>query len=225
MALPESGGLIGLLETAAASLIGTLVAAAVALRFAIMRLRREKAFEQRFRWHESTAKTLATAALALRQAVLAEGDVALEKRNQFVIKAVGIVLANDSMQIEAEMYASPAAYRAIRAAIEDVAKILHMAQPLFLNSDWRVNAKAIDTLKFVSDAFMAAASRLAADVRVELALPSVRRAPQMYDEALLRSMPSNANTLDRLLKLLEAQQSELDKALSVIPRHGGPDAR
>ena len=171
------------LLTLVASAVGAFVAAWLSLRFAIPRLRSERAFDRRLLWYEKATSLLITAGNRVNWALAAEvsGRPASALQHTWT-EAHQALIDLRGLEIEAELYASNAAYEATRTAVQDVSALGHIA---FATNNLPNSAEHVRKVyEILGKLLFHAASRLAGDVRNHLDLEPLAREWRLYDEEM-----------------------------------------
>jgi hypothetical protein len=221
----EPVSVLQLALTAGASLLGTLAAAIISFRFAMVRLKRERAFERRLSWHESAIKSLTEFNRALLGAVHAERHEhpSEDERIELWTK-VATLAATTDLQLEAEMYASPPAYLAICKASEDRRAMLTLGLDFVMSDDPAKRDQGLKLMEIAAKAVLHAASRLASDVREQLALKRIKREPRLYDEKQLKAAESHGQDYKARFRALRARSSGTPtQPKQQKPDSGGPE--
>lgn len=171
----------GLFATALASAVGAFVAAYFGFRYAMTRLKKERAFDRRLQWYEETCKLLTDVANKLNWAAAADlAQVSKEQKSRAWSEAQQGLASLRGVEVSAEMYASDAAYQAVSEAMTDVTTV---AKTAFIASQVPdVEVRGDRLFEICRKLLYHAASRLATDVRAHLDLEPVSREWRLYDQ-------------------------------------------
>jgi hypothetical protein len=166
-----------------ASAIGALAAGAVAFRYALAKFQRERAYDRQLGWYERATAVLLSAARKLSWAIGADkAQMSEEVRAKAWEEAIEELLGLRALEIEAEMYASPESYEALREAIDDVLTVAETAPAIERSGQYSAVPARGQLFVLSFKLLYNAASRLAADVRAHLKLKPVDREPRLYDK-------------------------------------------
>jgi hypothetical protein len=169
--------------TVLASAIGALAAGAVGFRYAMAKFQRERAYDRQLAWYERATAVLLSAARKLSWAIGADNAQMSELvRAKAWEEAIEELLGLRALEIEAEMYASPESYEALREAIDDVLTVAETAPTIERAGKYKAGPPRGQLFVVSFKLLYNAASRLAADVRVHLKLKPVDREPRLYDK-------------------------------------------
>lgn len=169
--------------TALASAIGAFAAGAIGYRYAIARFRRERVFDKQLAWYEKATGSLIDTANRLNWALAADlAGVAEEDRRRAWAEALSALVSLRGLEAEAEMYASPKAYSAISEAVQDVTGLARTIWVAEGRPDSTQKGTPRRLYEVCFKMLYHAASRVAADVRLHMALPAVEREWRLYDQ-------------------------------------------
>ena len=172
--------------TVAASAFGAALTAAIGLRYAIARFRKERAIDRRLTWHESTVRELVDASGKIIRALNASRSPHLRADQESAWRNAGEALGRLlNLETEAEMFASNVAYHALSEAAEDIRVTSKLAQRIAeQGSAGKEAQRSLQMYEITSKLLLHAASRLARDVREELQLDELSRDWRLYDDEL-----------------------------------------
>jgi hypothetical protein len=195
---------------ALAALIGALAAGVIGFVFAIRRFRHEKAFEHRLAWHQSTVRQLTVASTALQKVAMSLQVPELGDDLPGLFEKALSALPAEALILEAEMYASPKSYKALRLAWQDQRELalanvqIHNASLAHGRPD-RADRISPKIFEAVAKSMRHAASRLASDVRETLKLGSLDLDERLYgdDQVAASSSRRSMTALDRAQRINE----------------------
>jgi hypothetical protein len=169
--------------TALASAIGAFAAAAIGYRYAIAKFRRERVFDRQLSWYEKATGSLIDAANRLNWALAADlAGVAAKDRERAWAEAISALVSLRGLEAEAEMYASPEAYGAISEAVQDVTELVKTIWVVDGLSDSTQKGTPRHLYEVCFKMLYHAASRVATNVRLHMALPAIQREWRLYDQ-------------------------------------------
>jgi hypothetical protein len=177
--------------TSAASAIGTIAAGAIGLRYAIAKYRKERSYERRLEWHERAIRDLVETANALIRALNSTRKPELRANQDSNWATVGERFGKLlPLETEAELYASNAAYQAIRQITEDVRMLSTAAEHVSRIQATATTSKAdpLAVYDIIVRLLLHGASRLATDVRKELDLETLKRENRLYDDEFVEHL-------------------------------------
>lgn len=176
------------LATAAAAAVGAFVAAYLGFRYAMTRLKKERAFDRRLEWYENTCRLLTDVAGKLNWAAGADlvGGAPEERARAWAEENAGLASLR-GIEVSAEMYASDGAYQALAEAMNDVTSTARSVWIASRVANTRVDEGRL--YEICRKLLYHAASRLATDIRDHLDLEPVSSEWRLYDQELRQAGP------------------------------------
>ena len=185
-----------LVLNALAALVGTLLAGAAGIYYALARFRREKAFERRLEWHEKAVSQLSNSATILHKLSVGLEAPELVEDPEGKWDVAFKSFPGEEFELQAEMYASPSSFEAIREAREDQKRVIVASSAIFyskepIRSEEEKDRLAARLISIASKSMLHAASLLASDVRQFLGLERINRETRLYDEKHRKRFPKS----------------------------------
>lgn len=169
-----------IVATVAASAFGAYVAAHLGFRYALSKLKHERAFDRRLGWYEAAAQRLIETANKLNWALAADvAGVGSDARERAWAEAFESLVGLRGLELEAELFASNSACNAVREAVRDVTTVARSAWEI--SNDSAIPVAPSRLFEICYKMLYHAASRLAADVREHLELADLDREWRLYD--------------------------------------------
>jgi hypothetical protein len=185
------------LEKILLSALGALATALLGFWLGQRKFRSDQSFQRRLEWHEQAVKRLVRAANKLREAAHISQDPVLDKeKDEAWDQADRALDALRGLDMEAELYASDAAYNAIVDAIRHSEEQLQAGLDVLRLVPDRPDPTpeairvSINALELSARVMQHAASRLATDVRKTLGLGPVSRRFRLYDDEVTQLLPA-----------------------------------
>lgn len=162
------------MATSAASAVGVLATGLIGFKAALARFRRERAFDKRVEWYESTIKTLGAASRHLITFAKFHQLYGTDSKDKIVETTLRLLRFMDVYQ-EAELYATSESFAAFDPVMDAVRDLIVLTTPENLDPSSDRHLELLETMEAAAYVMGEAASNLIDDMRSELGLQSIKR--------------------------------------------------